>query len=138
MKKDEPISEFEMDFYRAYERVLHSLGKDACKMSRKSIIERTILSPAETYYTNAEAVLRQLSYYSKYGRFNVKRRCVAEKYYDIMRKYKQLLPSRSGMKAIDIANEVALSQAPRFYINTKSAFYIYYRVLKKKCNGKVA
>ena len=61
------LTEFEKDFFRAYERTVRSFGKDACRMSRHSIIERTILSPAETFYTNAESVFRQMSYFKKHG-----------------------------------------------------------------------
>jgi hypothetical protein len=131
------ITQFESDFFKAYQRTVCSLGEKARRMPRKTLIERTIFSQAESYYVEPETALRQLAYFCANGRFNTKRRCISEKYYDIMRKYNELQVLRRGEKPIDIAAEVVYSPAPRFYINTKSAFYIYYRALKKNRGAKV-
>ena len=133
----EMVTQFESDFFKAYQRTVRSLGEKARRMSRTAIIERTIFSQADSYYVEPETVLRQLAYFGANGRFNTKRRCISEKYYDIMRRYNELQVLRRGEKAIDIAAEVVYSPAPRFYINTKSAFYIYYRALKKNRGAKV-
>lgn len=130
------MTEFESDFFRAYQRTVRSLGDKARRMSRTAIIERTIFSPAESFYVEPETILRQLSYYSEKGRFNAKRRCISEKYYDILRLYEKLSVLHRGEKAIDIAAAVAYGAAPRFYISTKAAFYVYYRALKKERDAK--
>ena len=128
MKKPGSVAEFgqqrDEELLNAFKAQLRHLGS----ISLDEMFERAAKSPASRFWVSerrAAAVISKMLKGDQILSMNPKKR---EMYFEIFRRAKRIFKENPGTTIADAAYEVVNSPAPEFYITTKSARVMIYKL----------
>ena len=128
MKKRGSVSEFKKqraeELLKAFKSQLHLLGV----VESKQLFARAAKCKASRFWVSehrAGVVVSQIYKGSRLERMNPKRR---EMYFEIYRRVKELRDANEGMTLNEAVFRVVNSPAPEFYLTSKSARAMIYKI----------
>lgn len=118
------------DFLESYVSVIKRYNGEAPYQKRDTLLSETILSPAKRFYVSEEQALRIVSRMLRGHVVTFKNSLKKLMYEEILNRVKKEL--RNGEKSLTlIISKVINQEAPRFYIDLKSARILYYKLLNR-------
>lgn len=117
------------DVYKAYERAIRELGKEARYASKEAIIEKAMSYPAPRYYVSPEVAIRNISLMFRGIQPDMRNPMKIDMYDDLYRRFVRRGLRHSGYRYLET---IINREAPSFFIE-KSRFT---RIVNEKLKGK--
>ena len=120
------------DLFQAYKRKLKELGNVAKYMTRKSIVQLTVDSPAKAFYVAPETALKMISMINRSGNTGKARGLTEAKFIELKKTYDILKLAYPFLGKYALADMAVTSPAPKFYLDWEAALVIIYKMEKLK------